>query len=97
VGRGENDFSFGPIARGDDARGSGYMRRARSRRGGWSIAPVRGGGSGRAAVTCARRQRSRLTSGPDIFLFIKIFKHSHFDIRIGDLPDVEISPNISQG
>jgi hypothetical protein len=29
--------------------------------------------------------------GPSIFLFIKIFKHSHFDIRIGDLVDLQIS------
>jgi hypothetical protein len=29
-----------------------------------------------------------LTGGPRIFLFIKIFKHPHFDIRIGDLIDV---------
>jgi hypothetical protein len=28
--------------------------------------------------------------GPDIFLFNKIFKHPHFDIRIDDLPDVQI-------
>jgi hypothetical protein len=29
------------------------------------------------------------------FLFIKIFKHPHFDIRIGDLPNVQISQNFA--
>jgi hypothetical protein len=33
--------------------------------------------------------------GPDIFLFIKIFKRPHFDIQIGDLLDVQISWNVS--
>jgi hypothetical protein len=28
---------------------------------------------------------SKFQVGPDIFLFIKIFKHPHFDIPIGDL------------
>jgi hypothetical protein len=32
---------------------------------------------------------------PGIFLYIWIFKHPQFDIRIGDLPDVEISPNFA--
>jgi hypothetical protein len=31
--------------------------------------------------------------GPDPFLIFKIFKHPNFDIRIGDLPDVQILPN----
>jgi hypothetical protein len=36
----------------------------------------------------------RLTCGPEPFSdFLKIFKHPNFDIRIGDLPDVQISPN----
>jgi hypothetical protein len=50
-------FSFGPIARGEDARSGGCMRCVWSGRGGQSIALVRGGGCGRAAVTRARRQR----------------------------------------
>jgi hypothetical protein len=33
--------------------------------------------------------------GPNIFWFINIFKHPHFDIQIGDLPDVQISPNFA--
>jgi hypothetical protein len=60
------------------------MRCAWSRRGDRSIAPTRGGGSSHAAVV-----------GPDLFLFKKIFKHPHFDIRIDELPDVQISPNFS--
>jgi hypothetical protein len=50
-------FSFKPTARGDDARGSGYMRCVWSGCGGRSTAPTRGGGSGPVAVTRARRQR----------------------------------------
>jgi hypothetical protein len=56
VGRGENGFSFGPTVRRVDARGGGCMRRAWNGRGSRSIAPARGDGSGRAAVTHARRQ-----------------------------------------
>jgi hypothetical protein len=32
---------------------------------------------------------------PAFFLFVKISKHPQFDIRIGDLPDVQISPNFA--
>jgi hypothetical protein len=49
-------FSYGPTARRGDTRGGGYMRRAWSGRGGQSTVPVRGGGSGRSAITRARRQ-----------------------------------------
>jgi hypothetical protein len=35
--------------------------------------------------------------GAGIFLFIKIFKHPHFDIQIGNLTDVQILPNFSKG
>jgi hypothetical protein len=37
----------------------------------------------------------RLTGGPSIFLFIKIFKHLHFDIQIGDLFDIQNSLNFA--
>jgi hypothetical protein len=36
-----------------------------------------------------------LTGRPNIFLFIKVFKHPHFDIRIGELLAVQISPNFA--
>jgi hypothetical protein len=46
--------------------------------------------------------RSAVYAGPEtdkwalaFFLFIKIFKHPHIDIRIGDLPDVPILPNFA--
>jgi hypothetical protein len=39
-------FSFGPTARGEDARGGGCMRFMWSGRGGRSTVPTRGGGSG---------------------------------------------------
>jgi hypothetical protein len=48
-----------------------------------------------ASVWALFKRRQRLKSGPDIFLFIKIFKHPHFDIPIGDLPDVQILPIFS--
>jgi hypothetical protein len=38
-----------------------------------------------------------LTGGPRIFLFIKIYKHPHFDIRICDLLDVQNSTNFAYG
>jgi hypothetical protein len=47
------------------------------------------------SVQASFKRRLRLTSGPRHFLFIKIFKHPHFDIQIGDLPDVQISPTFS--
>jgi hypothetical protein len=53
AGRGENGFSFGPTAQRDDARGGGYMHRAWIGCGSQSTVPMRGGGSGRAAVVCA--------------------------------------------
>jgi hypothetical protein len=46
AGRGENDFSFRPTVRGDDARGDGCMCRVWSGRGSQSTALTRGGGSG---------------------------------------------------
>jgi hypothetical protein len=40
------------------------------------------------------KRRLRLTSGPGPFShFFKIFKHPKVDIQIGDLLDVQISPN----
>jgi hypothetical protein len=51
------EFSFGLNVRGDDARGGGCMHCAWSGHRGRSTALMRGGGSGRAAVTYARRQR----------------------------------------
>jgi hypothetical protein len=48
-----------------------------------------------AIIRTPFKRRLRLTSGPSIFVFINIFKHPHFDIRIGDLLDVQISPNFS--
>jgi hypothetical protein len=41
-----------------------------------------------ASVRAPFKRRLKLTSGPRHFLFIKFFKHLHFDIRIGDLSDV---------
>jgi hypothetical protein len=48
-----------------------------------------------ASVRAPFKRRQRLTSGPQHFLFIKIFKYPHFDIRIGDLSDVHILPLFS--
>jgi hypothetical protein len=42
------------------------------------------------------KRRLRLTSWPRPFSDVfKIFKHPNFDIQIGDLPNVQISPNLS--
>jgi hypothetical protein len=83
AGRGENDFSFGPIARGDDAQGGGCMGHAWSGRGGWSTAPMWGGGSGRAAVTRATPASRCCLSGawdwqvgPGIFYLLR-FLNTH--------------------
>jgi hypothetical protein len=44
----------------------------------------------------AKWRRSAAVAGPNVvFLFIKIFKHPHFDIRIGDLIDVQNSPKFA--
>jgi hypothetical protein len=48
-----------------------------------------------ASVRALFNRRLRVTSGPIIFLFVKIFKHPQFYIGIGDLPDVQILPNFS--
>jgi hypothetical protein len=55
AGRGENGFSLGPTARGDDTRGGGCMRCAWSGHGSRSTAPTQGGSSGRVAIVRARR------------------------------------------
>jgi hypothetical protein len=87
--------SHGPTARRGDAQGGGCTSRAWSGCGGWSASSARGGGRGCAAVMRARRQRSGAVEAapetdkwaPAIFLFNKIFRHPHFDIRKGDLSD----------
>jgi hypothetical protein len=48
-----------------------------------------------ASVRALFKRRLRVTSGPIIFLFVKIFKHPQFYIGIGDLPDIQISLNFS--
>jgi hypothetical protein len=73
-------FSFGPTARGEDARGDGCMRYAWSGRGDRSTAPARGGGSGRAAVTPVTRRRLSgawdWQVGPTFFYLLR-FSNTH--------------------
>jgi hypothetical protein len=86
-----------------DTWGGDCMRGAWSGCGGWSAAPVWGGGSGRAAIARTTPASGRQLSGhwvwqagPSVvFLFIKIFKHPHFDIQIDDLLDVQNAPNFA--
>jgi hypothetical protein len=51
---------------------------------------ARFGGKGMGEV---RRREEEPEWAPAFFLFIKIFKHPHFDIRIHYLPNVQILPN----
>jgi hypothetical protein len=44
-----------------------------------------------AEVTSGRQRRREVAGGE----FFKIFKYSHFDIRNGDLPDVQTSLNFA--
>jgi hypothetical protein len=42
------------------------------------------------------KRRLRLTSGPRLYFIISvIFNHTNFEIRNGDLPNVQNSPNFS--
>jgi hypothetical protein len=52
------------------------------------------------AVSHARerpvKRHVQLTSGPRLhFIISKIFNHLNFKIRIGDLPDIQNSPNFA--
>jgi hypothetical protein len=74
------------------ARGSARGRRPRQSSGHRRVAE-------QLAHACEASDRASfkrplsLIGGPNIFLFIKIFKYPHFDIQIGDLLDVQNPPN----